>query len=118
MSLAPLYWVIRRTLAIQIERQFGVPILIGLLSQLPLYVMATDWGRWIYINASLLTIAYFALPLKNQAKNQMVGQVHEHEHELFSLRSIFLLLVSIVSVALIARLTRIPHCCVVGFQLH
>eukprot|EP01037_Dinobryon_pediforme_P010424 gene10424-10492_t len=74
MSLAPLYWVIRRTLAIQIERQFGVPILIGLLSQLPLYVMATDWGRWIYINASLLTIAYFALPLKNQAKNQMVGQ--------------------------------------------
>ena len=118
MSLAPLYWVIRRTLAIQIERQFGVPILIGLLSQLPLYVMATDWGRWIYINASLLTIAYFALPLKNQAKNQMVGQVHEHEHELFSLRSIFLLLVSIVSVAVIARLTRIPHCCVVGFQLH
>ena len=114
LSLAPLYWATRQVVFIEIKRQFRKSILFGLACQLPLYLMATDWGRWIYINASLLTIAYFALLLKNQVYNKKDGSFNE----LYSLRSICLLITSIASVALIATLTRIPHCCVVGFQFH
>ena len=111
MSLAPLYLATRQAVYVRIRREFGVSILLSLLCQLPLYVMATDWGRWIYINASLLVIAYFAAPLKQDIPDNSLAAS-------YNLRSICLLLGSIASVALIAKFTRIPHCCVLGFQFH
>lgn len=80
----------------------------ALIFQLPIFIIATDWGRWFYIDATILTIAY--LTDNYSVKNNNAKP--------FGFSSTIINITFIVLVVLNASTWRVVHCCdkVVIFQ--
>ena len=112
MSVGPIFLRMRQPAFAKARAQYLVAVLGSLACQLPLYVMATDWGRWIYVSASLLTIAYFAAACHSEDKSD------PSKDKAIDAGAVTVVVALTCAVALLAHWTRIPHCCVSGFQFH
>jgi hypothetical protein len=87
---------------------------LAFIAQLPLFVLATDWGRWLYINASILSLTYFTfrvtrdLHIHTQPDSVIASSKSLNEKK--SIGVTFFVLVII----LITTTWKVDHCCVSG----
>jgi hypothetical protein len=81
------------------------------LVQVPLFMVALDWGRWLYINASILTLVYLSVRARQDHRFEIL---REATADNLSTRNTINLL-SLILVLIVATTSwRLEHCCVSG----
>ena len=84
-------------------------VVLALCCQVPLYLVTTDSGRWLYTNATLLTVFYFGIQA-NGAYRPTASPM--------SRRALWRLLALVAAIIMFAVYFRVPHCCGRGLVLH
>ena len=84
-------------------------IVLALCCQVPLYLVTTDSGRWLYTSATLLTVFYFGI--------QAYGAYRPVASPM-SRRALWRLVALVAALTLFAFYFRVPHCCGRGLVLH
>ena len=84
-------------------------VVLALCCQVPLYLVTTDSGRWLYTNATLLTVFYLGI--------QANGACRPAASPL-SQRALWRLLGLVAALTVFAFHFRVPHCCGRGLVFH
>lgn len=92
------------------KNKFLYALLACLAFQAPL-ILAKDWGRWIYVDSTLLTLAYF-LTLNNKDINLNYSTYSEVNN-----LSLIQIILTFFILLLFMFTWRLHHCCATGFEL-
>lgn len=82
------------------RRENVLLMLVGALFLSPLFVIALDWGRWVYLYVSLLTLLILGEAQPHRTENQWeVAQVHRKHWSIWVMGALYL------------STWHLPHCC-------
>jgi hypothetical protein len=85
-------------------RRFLRALAVAVLLQAPLFVLTKDWGRWLAIDFTLLTIWYIAVRCRQAMTH---GAIVGRRDLMLQILILILYLISMIP-------WRISHCCLVG----
>jgi hypothetical protein len=88
------------------DKKFLYWVIVCLLFQAPL-IMAIDWGRWIYVDSTILSLTYFlTLDKKLKLKNSFSAKIN-----------LMQIIMALIFLLLFIFTWRVHHCCATGFEL-
>lgn len=88
------------------DKKFLYWVIVCLLFQAPL-IMAIDWGRWIYVDSTILSLTYFlTLDKKLKLKNSFSAKIN-----------LMQIIMTLIFLLLFIFTWRVHHCCATGFEL-